>query len=181
MHDEPNSEEKRSELEAGNRSPTQDDRLENSAVFEARLAELENSLEQRKGELARADARLIELAQVLSNKDSELATLRQAEAGLREKLTALSDSLAGAVANYKAVVLQSNPEVVEELISGDSIESINDSLSKAKSLVNKVRLGVEAEILSVRVPAGAPERTSPNLSPLSPREKIKQALGGLSH
>jgi hypothetical protein len=93
-------------------------------------------------------------------------------------LTTISNSLTEAVANYKTTVLQANPEVIEELISGDTIESINESLSKAKTLVSKVRQGVEAEISLAKVPAGAPERTSPDLSALSPREKIQYAIGG---
>jgi len=94
-----------------------------------------------------------------------------------EKIAATDDSLAEAVASYKAMVVQSNPEVIEELISGDTVESINESLVKAKALVSKVRQGVEAEIALARVPAGAPERTSPDLSALSPREKIQYAIG----
>ncbi len=89
-----------------------------------------------------------------------------------------SNSLAEAVASYKAVVVQTNPEVIEELISGDTIEAISESLEKAKTLVSRVRQGVEAEISLAKVPAGAPERTSPDLSTLSPREKIQYAIGG---
>ena len=67
---------------------------------------------------------------------------------------------------------------MEELISGDTIESINESLDKAKGLINRVRQGLETEISLGRVPAGAPERRPPDLSALSPREKIQYAIGG---
>ena len=90
---------------------------------------------------------------------------------------ALNDSLSKAVASYKAVVARANPEVIEELITGDTISSIDDSLYRAKELVSKVRRGVESEISLAKVPAGAPERTSPDLSALSPREKIQYAMG----
>ncbi len=96
---------------------------------------------------------------------------------MEKRLTAANDSLSKAVAGYKAVVVRANPEVIEELITGDSIETINDSLSRAKELVGKVRRGVESEISLAKVPAGAPERTSPDLSSLSPREKIQYAMG----
>ena len=86
--------------------------------------------------------------------------------------------MAEAVASYKAMVTRSNTDVPEELISGDSIESINESLTNAKNLINKVRQGLEAEITSSKVPAGAPQRTPPDLSALSPREKIQYAIGG---
>ena len=86
--------------------------------------------------------------------------------------------MAEAVASYKTLVAQLNPEVLEELITGDTIEVINQSLEKAKTLISRVRQGLEAEITAGKVPAGAPVRTPPDLSALSPREKINYAIGG---
>jgi len=128
--------------------------------------------------LTRASARLVELEQVVANKDSEIARLKQNSDELEERLKTISNSLTQAVASYRAMVVQANPEVVEELISGDTIESINESLGKAKDLAKKVRQRMEAEISLAKVPAGAPERVSPDLSALSPREKIQYAIGG---
>lgn len=142
------------------------------------VAELENLVAQKDEELTRANARLIELEQVVASQNGEMATLNQSKTALEERLTTISNSLTTAVANYKAMVVQANPEVLEELISGESIESINESLTQAKTLVSKVRQGVEAEILLAKVPAGAPVRTSPDLSTLSPREKIQYAIAG---
>ena len=68
-------------------------------------------------------------------------------------------------------------EIIEELVTGETVEPIDVSLSRAKELVSKVRLGVQNEISLAKVPAGAPERTSPDLSTLSPREKIQFAMG----
>ena len=128
--------------------------------------------------MTRASARLVELEQVVANKDSEIARLKQNSDELEERLKTISNSLTQAVASYRAMVVQANPEVVEELISGDTIESINESLGKAKDLAKKVRQRMEAEISLAKVPAGAPERVSPDLSALSPREKIQYAIGG---
>ena len=131
---------------------------------ENRLTELEGLLAQKDEELTKADTRIGELEQAVAESE--------------EKLTTISNSLAEAVASYRALVVQSHPEVLEELITGDSVESINESLNKAKTLVGKVRQGLEAEITLAKVPAGAPERASPDLSALSPREKIQYGLGG---
>jgi len=131
---------------------------------ESRLAELEGLLAQKDEELTKANVRIGELEQAAA--DSEA------------KLTTTSDSLAEAVVGYRALVVESHPEVLEELITGDSVEAINESLREAQTLVSRVRQGLEAEITLARVPAGAPERTSPDLSALSPREKIQYALGG---
>ncbi len=128
-------------------------------------------------ELLALKARVVELEQSVAGKEDEITGLKQTGQEMRNSLTAVNDLLSKAVASYKAVVVRANPEVIEELISGDSIASIDDSLSMAKELVGKVRRGVESEISLARVPAGAPERTSPDLSALSPREKIQYAIG----
>jgi len=129
-----------------------------------RVAELEGLVAQKDEELTRANAHITELEQAVAESE--------------EKLTTLKDSLAEAVASYKATVVQANPEVLEELVTGDTIESINESLNKAKTLISRVRQGLEAEISGTRIPAGAPQRTPPDLSALSPREKIQYAIGG---
>jgi len=118
-----------------------------------------------------AESRVIELEALVAQKDEELT---QANSRVSE----LEQVVAKAVASYKAMVTQSNSEVPEELISGDTIDSVNESLMKAKTLIGKVKQGLEAEITSSKVPAGAPLRTPPDLSALSPREKIQYAIGG---
>ncbi|GAI99084.1 unnamed protein product, partial [marine sediment metagenome] len=143
-----------------------------------RVTELEDLMAQKDEELTKANARIIELEQTVANLDSEVVSLKQALAESEERLTTINHSLAEAVAVYKDLVAQSNPEVPEELITGDTIEAINESLEKAKTLVNRVKQGLEAEITAGKVPAGAPIRTPPDLSALSPREKINYAIGG---
>jgi uncharacterized coiled-coil protein SlyX len=128
------------------------------------VTELEGLVAQKDEELTRANARITELEQAVAESE--------------EKLTTLKDSLSEAVAGYKAMVVQANPEVLEELIIGDTVDSINDSLNKAKTLVSRVRQGLETEISGAKIPAGAPQRTPPDLSALSPREKIQYAIGG---
>ena len=133
---------------------------------ESGVTELEGLLAQKDEELANANA--------------HIAQLEQAVAESNEKLQIITSSLAEAVASYKATVIQTNPEVPEELVTGDMVEAINESLKKAKTLISKVRQGLEAEISSAKIPAGAPQRTPPDLSALSPREKIQYAIGGFS-
>jgi len=131
---------------------------------ESKLTELEGLLAQKEEKLAEADARTAELEAAVADSEARLITI--------------SDSLTEAVASYRALVVESHPEVLEELVTGDSIETINESLEKARDLVGRVKQGLETEITLARIPAGAPERTSPDLSALSPREKIQYALGG---
>jgi uncharacterized coiled-coil protein SlyX len=128
----------------------------------SRLAELESLVAQKDEALASANARITELEQALAESE--------------EALTVTNDSLAQAVASYQTMVTKANPEVPEELVSGDSIEAVNRSLEEAKSLISHVKQGLEAEIQASRVPAGAPQRTPPDLSALSPREKIQYGV-----
>jgi len=160
------------ELQSGDQTKNQNPpEVEESGQSKDRVAEFEGLVAQKNEELAKANARIIELKQ-------EAAGLKQALAESEEKLTTINHSLAEAVAVYKELVAQSNPEVLEELIIGDTIEAINESLENAKTLVSRVRQGLEAEITAGKVPAGAPIRTPPDLSALSPREKINYAIGG---
>ena len=165
--DELNSSESQSGDQSENQNPPE---VEESGQSKDRVAELKGLVAQRNEELTKANARIIELKQ-------EAVGLKQALVESEEKLAAISHSLVEAVTIYKEMVAQSNPEVLEELITGDTIEAINESLENAKALVNRVRQGLETEIASVKVPAGAPIRTPPDLSALSPREKINYAIG----
>jgi hypothetical protein len=78
-------------------------------------------------------------AQIIADKDTEIAALRKSETELKEKLAVAGKSLTEAVAGYKSRVLQMNPGITEELINGDTIEAVNLSLEKAISLVGRVR------------------------------------------
>jgi uncharacterized coiled-coil protein SlyX len=131
--------------------------------MEQRLAEKEN-------ELALKSSRISELEQALSSRDSQIADLKQSAAELEERL-------AQAVSSYRALAVRANPSVPEEAITGESIEEIDQSLTSAQALIERVRQELEAEIAGARIPAGAPPRKPIDLSALSPRDKIQQAIG----
>ena len=148
---------------------------------EAAKGELEG-LKQEKEALARElesrDATITRLEQAVASKDSEVATLKQAAAEADRKLTDVSNALTQAVASYKALVVKSIPGVLVELITGDTVDEVNESLENAQVLVNRVRQEMEAEASRTKVPAGAPQRAPLDLSALSSREKIQYAIGG---
>ena len=114
--------------------------------------------------------RLIRLA---TAKDAELKTLG-------ETSSALGDSLTRAITAYKGLVIQASPGLTPELITGETVDEVNASLEKARGVIEAVRKSLEAEWVGAKVPAGAPPRTPPDLSALSPIEKIKHAIGGNS-
>ena len=143
-------------------------------------AELRRENEVLTRDLKSRDATITRLEQALAGKDSEIAALKQALEEAERKLTELGQALAQAVASYKAMVLQANPGVLAELITGDTVDEVNESLKNAQALVERVRQEMEAEASKTRVPAGAPQRAPLDLSALSPREKIQYAIGGSS-
>jgi anti-sigma factor RsiW len=129
-------------------------------------------------ELEAGRAVIDELRQALAARDEETAVLNQSLEEARQARDELGKSLAQAVTGYRELVVQANPGVPEEMITGDSIEEVNASLEGARTLVERVRREIEAETARTRVPAGAPPRTPPDLSALTAREKIQYALGG---
>ena len=131
-------------------------------------------------ELKSRDAAIVRLEQALAGKDSEIITLKQALDEAERKLTELGEAMTRAIAGYKALVVEANPGVLAELITGDTIEEVNESLKNAQALIERVRQEMEAEASKARIPAGAPQRAPLDLSALSPREKIQYAIGSSS-
>jgi len=144
------------------------------------LARLKQEKDTLTGELASRSAAVTELEQAVASRESEIVTLNEAIAESGNKLAEINNTLAQAVASYKDLAVAANPGVLAEMITGDTIETVNGSLENARALVDKVKQGMEAEASRTRVPAGAPQRTPPDLSVLSPREKIQYAIGGFS-
>jgi uncharacterized coiled-coil protein SlyX len=146
------------------------DQETNGEEPEARLAEKETALAEKSSHIS-------ELEQAVAERDSQIAALKQSLAELEAKLTELEDSRSQAIASYRALVISSNPDLPEELITGDSVEEIDRSLARAQALIDKVRQRLETEIAGDKIPAGAPLRVPLDLSALSPQEKIQHAIG----
>lgn len=137
---------------------------------------LASELETKAAAITELESALGGLEQTIGERDSEIFTLKQGTVESVEKVTSLKESLNLAVSAYKTAVAQANPAAPGELITGDTIEAVDQSLESAKSLVSTVRASIEAEITSGKVPAGAPPRIPPDLESLSPREKINYAI-----
>jgi len=138
---------------------------------------LKQETEALNRELKSRDTEIIRLKQALSAKDGEIAALKQSLDEAKWQLDEIGKALPQAVAAYKALVVQANPGILAELITGDTVEEVDESLKKAKALVDRVKQEMEAETSRTRVPTGAPPRAPLDLSALSPREKIKYAIG----
>ena len=144
------------------------------------LETLKEAKEALSRELEFKETAIAKVRQELSSKDSEIITLQQAVAETEKRLTGANDALAKAVASYKALVVESGPGVLAELITGDTVDEVDESLKNAKILIDRVRQEIEEESSKTKVPAGAPQRAPLDMSALSPREKIQYAIGGFS-
>ncbi len=129
-------------------------------------------------ELESSRVAIAELEQTLESRNEEIAALNQSMEETRRELDELNKSLPEAVNAYRELVVQANPAIPAEMVTGNSIEAINESLRNARTLLERVRREIEAEAARTRIPAGAPQRTPPDLSALTAREKIQYALGG---
>ena len=147
-----------------------------AAVNELDALKLEN--ESLKSELTVKHNLAIELEQKITEKDNEIAALKQSQEQTLQDSASIRHQLNEAVAACKEMVQQANPGLVAGMVKGDTIEEINESVKSARALVERVKQEVAAENAKVRVPAGAPQRTPLDLSGLTWREKIKFAMEG---
>ena len=158
-----------------------DEEKELTDELETTRNELEKSKREKEilaEELESKEAVIAGLEQTVASKNSEITILEQAITESNQKLAAINETLTQALASYKSLIVETSPEIPSELITGDTIEAINESLENARSLVDRVKKGIEEEISRIKVPAGAPQRAPLDLSVLSPREKIQYAIGG---
>ncbi|MDP2725908.1 MAG: hypothetical protein Q8P59_00050 [Dehalococcoidia bacterium] len=109
---------------------------------------------------------------------SQSDRLRHQLAQREEEVQSLRNSLQEAAIKYRQALLTAYPVIPEQLLSGSTVEELEESLERARLAVEKVRQKLEEGMArSLSVPAGAPVRRSPDLSALSPREKIVYGLG----
>ena len=138
---------------------------------------LKQENEELSRELKDRDTTILKLEQERADRDSEIAVLKQAMEDSEGRIDEINEDLAKAIAAYKEQVIQGNPGVPADMITGETVEEIDEALKKALALIEKVRQEMEAEASKMRIPGGAPQRTPMDPSGLSAREKIQYAIG----
>ena len=136
---------------------------------ETELEALKAALQSKEERIAELEAQVMTLEQHVQEQQ---ALSQQAE----EQLAVIQEELAQAVERYRRVLLASAPEVPEGLVQGDTVAKIEEAFAQAREMVERIRDRIEAKLARERVPAGSPIRSGPDLSSLSPREKIAHAL-----
>jgi len=112
---------------------------------------------------------------LIDSQAQELATLQEAQSQHEAKVEDLSATLAHAIGKYQVLAAAQVPQAPAEMITGATIADIDAAVAGARALVDKVQAGLEASAAAV-VPPGAPVRTGPDLSSMSPKEKIAYAI-----
>ncbi|MBN1189723.1 MAG: hypothetical protein JXA46_08220 [Dehalococcoidales bacterium] len=135
----------------------------------ARISELEGLLAGKTEELNKAGTRLAEL-------ESSASVAAAAVDEANSRADRLAESLKTVFSGYKSLIVQSNPDIPAELLTGDNVEALDGSLSRARELIEKVKKSIDSQKSTDRVPAGAPPRGAPDTSGLSSREKISQGV-----
>ena len=147
-------------------------KVEGEENNESELEVLKLEIETLRGQLKERDGRIADIEKAIAEKDGEINAARQLLDKADRDSAGIAEQLQRAVAAYKELAVQANQGPVAEMIKGNTIEEIKESVASARALVEKVKQEIGAENARVRVPAGAPQRIAPDLSTLSPREKI---------
>jgi hypothetical protein len=163
---------------------------EEVVLLEEQLLAAQADIERLQGRLADAEARAVsrdaevtEIKRLLATAKGALAeseAIQQAHGAEVEALQARLEQ-AGAqsqadASRYRALVLAHEPDLPADLVSGNSIDALEQSLSQARQTVAQVRQHIEQQAQTLRVPAGAPVRAAPDTSELSASEKIRMGL-----
>ena len=131
------------------------------------------------------DSQLDALTAALSEREARIvqleAALGEAQSAVQsrvEEIEGVNARLAQAVEMYRAALVASEPDVPEDMVQGATVEAVQESLERARQMVAQVRGRLEAQASLERTPTGAPARSAPDLSALSPQEKILMGLSG---
>ncbi len=156
---------------------------EELSALQEQLADARAEVERLQADAANAEARAV---QSIFDADGLREDLRvshdasgaaAAEAtSLRDQLDAATQRAHDAAERYRDLVVKTEPALPAELIAGDDIDAVDASVAAAREIVGRVRSHIETQAQSVRVPAGAPQRAAPDLSALTPEQKIRYGL-----
>ena len=112
------------------------------------------------------------------NGKRETDTLTRNLEAMTERLEKLENDLTAAVSGYRLLLIKENPEVLPELIHGESIAALDRSLETAHKLTVKIREQMAVKAAAERVPGGAPVRSPPDIESLDSHDKIILGLKG---
>ncbi len=156
---------------------------EDMAALQEQLADARAQVERLQRDTANAEARAQHAVaesvglrgELSASQEAMTATAADASA-LREQLEAAGQRVQAAAERYRDLVVRTEPALPAELIAGDSVDAVDASVEAARSVVGRVRSHIESQAQAGRVPAGAPARSGPDFSSMTPEQKIRYGL-----
>ncbi len=149
---------------------------EEIAALQDQLTEAQAEIDRLQTTTADREARAAHLTDSLAEAQAQLAAQAEALATAQAKAEGLRASLQAAAAKYRDARLASHPDVPPELVAGETVEEVDRQMEAALQVVAQLKTRLESLRLAERVPTGAPARRPPDLSALSPTEKIAYGL-----
>ena len=143
------------------------------AELEAEKAKLTQAVSDATQELT---GRVTTLEADLQAKGTQIGELTTQAEGQAQELTIAKGVLESAVGAYKDVVLKANPLIPTDMLQGLTIDEVTASLEKATALVGQIKEGLEKNGSAEKIPPGAPQRTGPDMSAMTTKEKINYGL-----
>ena len=143
---------------------------------QAEVERLELSSADREARAAHLEGQLSELRQELGQSQSAVEAREQELDGAREQVETLRSQVRSSAQRYRETALQQSPELPGELVTGETVEEVDEAIERARATVSKVRGHLESQAQAGRVPVGAPARSGPDLSAMSAEEKIRFGL-----
>jgi chromosome segregation ATPase len=151
---------------------------------------LEEQLAAANADIERLQARVAEAESLATTRSEELSSLRQRAAEQETRLTEYgaeldevrgayetqSGAMREAVGRLRAALLEREPHLPSDIVTGDTVADLDASIQRARETVAQVRQHLEQQAQALRVPAGAPARGDPDVSSLSAGEKIRLGL-----
>ncbi len=153
------------------------------ATAHADVERLQSEVADLTAQQARRDAELLEMRGQLDAGRVEAEAARSQASTQTEELerlgqvtTAAEAQAREAVQRYRELVLEREPQLPADLVTGDSVGEVDSAVERARQTVAQVRQHLDQQAQALRVPAGAPARGGPDASELSSAEKIRLGL-----
>ncbi len=156
---------------------SENERLQVTAAdSQARAAHLEELNRQLREQTQAVQGELSSARNEIEESNDRLTAFQQEMTAKQDENDSLQARLQAAAGKYREALLAAAPELPEELVSGDSIEEVEEAMERARETVRQVRERLETRAQVGRVPTGSPARGAPDYSGLSPVEKIRLGL-----
>ncbi|MEX1254039.1 MAG: hypothetical protein WEE64_06840 [Dehalococcoidia bacterium] len=149
---------------------------EELAAARAEMERLQATAADSQARASHLDAQLSGLRGELEEGRSQAQAGEEAQALLREQSESLQTQVRGSAQRYRELALRQAPELPADLVAGDTVDEVEESLQRARETVARVRGHLEQQAQAGRVPVGAPPRSGPDMAALSAEDKIRLGL-----